>query len=168
MFRKRDLLVSQYVTDEEMKKAWYHEMLRSDVRQFVSRSSCKTLKDMRAREKEGEIDLEMVRKRKSDSAMSVEGSGKRPKVSDSRTKGQHNRSCCGRCGKVHEGTCRADGSGCFKCGRTGYISRDCTATTPVTPVSDRICFQCNQRGHKKAHCLNLDAEGRCQYSLLRH
>mgnify|MGYP001763371762 CR=1 FL=1 len=54
MFRKRALLVPQYVADEEMKKARYHEMLRSDIWQFVSRSSCKTLEDMIARSRERE------------------------------------------------------------------------------------------------------------------
>ena len=42
----RTLLVLQYVADEDMKKARYHEMLRSDIIQFVSRSSCKILDDM--------------------------------------------------------------------------------------------------------------------------
>ena len=67
-FRERALLVPQYATDEEMKKARYHEMLRSDIRQFVSRSSCKTLDDMIARARERGIDLEMERKRKSEMA----------------------------------------------------------------------------------------------------
>ena len=31
MFSERALLVPQYVEDDEMKKAWYHEMLRSDI-----------------------------------------------------------------------------------------------------------------------------------------
>ncbi|CAH1431387.1 unnamed protein product [Lactuca virosa] len=63
-FRERALLATQYAEDEEMKKARYHDMLRSDIRQFVSRSSCKTLDDMIARAREREIDLEMERKRK--------------------------------------------------------------------------------------------------------
>ena len=32
MFKERALLAPQYVADEEMKKAWYHEMMRSDIR----------------------------------------------------------------------------------------------------------------------------------------
>ena len=53
-FRERSLLVPQYVADEAMKKARYHELLRSDIKQFVSRSSWKTLEDMitRARERD--------------------------------------------------------------------------------------------------------------------
>ena len=59
-FRERALLVPQYVTDEEMKKARYHEMLRADIREFVSRSDCKTLEDMISRAREREIDLERL------------------------------------------------------------------------------------------------------------
>ena len=46
IFRKRALLVPQYVADDEMKKARYHEMFTSNIREFVSQSSCKTLEDM--------------------------------------------------------------------------------------------------------------------------
>ena len=49
------------------------------------------------------------------------------------------------------------GSVCFKRGRTGNICRDLTVTTTTTPISDLICFHCNQRGHKKAHCPSLTA-----------
>ena len=97
-------MVSQFKADEEMKKAQYHQMLRSDIRQFVSRSSCKMMEDMIVRARERLIDLEMERKRKADSAASVEGSGKRPEVFDSRLRGQHGRSRCDKCGKSHEGT----------------------------------------------------------------
>ena len=48
IFHDRELLVPQYVADEEMKKERYHEMLRSNIRMFVSRSSCKKLDDMKA------------------------------------------------------------------------------------------------------------------------
>ena len=49
-----------------MKKSRYHEMIRRNIRQFVSRSSCKTLDAMMARDRKREIDLEMDKKRKSD------------------------------------------------------------------------------------------------------
>ncbi|XP_023757544.1 uncharacterized protein LOC111906035 [Lactuca sativa] len=159
MIRERTLPVSQYVADEEIKKAWYHEMLRSDIRQFVSRSSCKMLEDMISRARKWEIDLEMEKKRKYEYVSIVEGSGKRPEVSDSRPRGHQGCNCCGRCGKMHEGACIVGGSGCFKCGWTGHINRDCTTTTTTTPVFDLICFHCDQMGHKKTHCLSLAAAG---------
>ena len=86
-----------------MKKARYHEMLRSDIQQFVSRSSCRTLEDTISRARERDIDLEMEKKRKPDYVPSVEGSEKRPKVSDSRTRGQQGRSHYGKCSKMNEG-----------------------------------------------------------------
>ena len=52
MFHVTILLVLQYVADENMKNARYHEILRSDIRLFVSQSSCRTLKDMIARARE--------------------------------------------------------------------------------------------------------------------
>ncbi|XP_042758243.1 uncharacterized protein LOC122198135 [Lactuca sativa] len=112
---------------------------------------------MRAREKE--MDLEMEKKRKPDSVSSVKGSSKRPKVSDSRQRGQHGRSRNDKFGKMHEGACRVGCSGCFKCGRTGHIKMDCTAATPSTLISYLICYQCNHRGHKKAQCPSLVAVG---------
>ena len=78
-----------------MKKARYHEMLRNDICQFVSRSNCKTLEDMITRAREREIDLEMEKKRKPEVAFGVACSGKKPKVSDHRYRGQQSHSWCG-------------------------------------------------------------------------
>ena len=100
----------------------------------------------------------MERKRKSDQAQVSRGSAKRPKVQDSRSRGQQGKSRYGKCGKMYEGLCKVGGSGYFKCGRMGHYSRDCTATT-TTPGSDLICFHCNQRGHKKAQCSSLAVSG---------
>ena len=83
-FRERTLLFPQYVADEEMMKSRYHETLRSDISEFVSRYSCKMLEDMIARAREREIDLEHLRKRKSEEIQVSAGSGKRPKGSDMR------------------------------------------------------------------------------------
>ena len=53
MFYEMELLDPQYMADKQMKKARYHDMLRSNIRRFVSRSNCKTLDDMVARAREG-------------------------------------------------------------------------------------------------------------------
>ena len=165
-FRERALLVLQYVADEEMKKAWYHEMLRSDIWQFVSRSYCKTLEEMIKRDREREIDLEVETKRNLDEVQVSGGSGKRPKVVDTRGKGHQGRGCYGKCGRSHEGMCKVGGSGCFQCGRTGHIGRNYTATTTITLIFNLICFQYNHRDHKKAHCLSLAAVGPMSASAL--
>ena len=46
-----------------------------------------------------EIDLEMERKRKLDQVQSSEGSEKRPKVFDTRARGQQGWGRCSKCGK---------------------------------------------------------------------
>ena len=65
-FWERNLLVLQYATNKEMKKARYHDMLMDSIEDFVSLLGCKTLNDMIARVREWEIDLEHLRKRKSE------------------------------------------------------------------------------------------------------
>lgn len=35
-FRERTLMVPQYASDEVMKKTWYHDMPREDIKEFVS------------------------------------------------------------------------------------------------------------------------------------
>ena len=75
-FRERALLVPQYVVDKEMKKARYHEALRSDIREFVIRSNCKTLEDKIAHAREREIHLEHISKRKPKEVQVAADSGK--------------------------------------------------------------------------------------------
>lgn len=48
-FNGRDFLVAQYTTYDEMKKTWYHDMLREDISEFISFSACQALEDMIAR-----------------------------------------------------------------------------------------------------------------------
>lgn len=126
-------------------------MLRSDIRQFVSVSSCRTLDEMVTRDREREIDLDTERKRKPDQAQASKGAGKKPNIVDTRSKGQQGQSHYGRCDKVHYGVCRAGGLGCFRSGRTGHDIGDyASITTTTTQGSGLICFHCSQRGHKKA------------------
>lgn len=130
-------------------------ILRSDIIHFVSISSCRMMDDMVVRARERGIDLEMDKKRKLDLVQSLEGSGKRPKVFDSRSRGQQGWGCYGKYGKMHSGACRVGGFGCFKCGRMGHISRDCTTIATTTLITDLVFFHCSQRGHKNANFLSL-------------
>ena len=65
-FKERTLLVPQYASDEGMKKSQYYDMLRADIWKYVSYSTCPTLDDMITRTREKEIDIELIRKRKSE------------------------------------------------------------------------------------------------------
>ena len=86
-------------------------MLRSDIRQFVCRSSCKRQQDMTVTAREREFDLEMERKRRSDEAQVSAISSKRPKVFDVRKKGEQGRGHCGKCDRMHDRA--VGGSDCF-------------------------------------------------------
>ncbi|XP_052620076.1 uncharacterized protein LOC128126364 [Lactuca sativa] len=154
-FWERALFVPQYAGDEDMRRTRYHDMLRADIREHVSFSACPTWDSMIARTREKEIDLEHIRKRKAEEGQSGGASGKKPKGSDLGPKGQQGRGRCRKYDKSHEGACRLGSSGCYKCGKSGNYSRDCTAPAAVIQTSELLCFHCNQRGHKKANCPQL-------------
>ena len=95
------------------------------VSELVSISGCQTLNDMTSRARGREIELEHLGRRASDQVHIVEGLGKRTKASDQRLRGQQSRSQCNTCGKLHDGTYRSRGLGCYKCGMIDPVSRDC-------------------------------------------
>ena len=45
-FREREFLVPRYAADEEMGNTQYHDMSRSDIREFITFSACPTLDNM--------------------------------------------------------------------------------------------------------------------------
>ena len=49
-----------------MRKTRYHDMLKADIWEHVNYSACPTLESMIARDKEREIDLNHLRKRKAE------------------------------------------------------------------------------------------------------
>ena len=62
-----------------MKKVRYHDILRNDVRKFVSISGCETLNGMISRAQEREIDFEHIRKKGPDQVHILEGPGRDPR-----------------------------------------------------------------------------------------
>ena len=105
-FRESALLLLQYVTDEEIRKTRYLAMLKNDIREFVSFSRCKTLNGMIKKTREWEIKLELREKRKPEQVQTVVGPTKRPKTSDTHTRGQQGRGCYAKCSKLHSGDCQ--------------------------------------------------------------
>ena len=109
--------------DEDTRRTHYHDMLRAGIREHVSFSMCPTLGSMIARVKEREINLEHILKRKVEEGHATGALGKKPNRSDTRSKGQQSRGRCGKCGKTHEGVCRLESSGGYKCGKTGHFQQ---------------------------------------------
>ena len=129
--------------DEEIRKTRYHDMLKADIREYVSYSTCPALETMISRAREREIDLQYLRKRKVETEQVTGVLGKKPKGSNVRPKGQAGQSCCRKYGRPHKGACRARSSSCYKCVKTEHIGRDFTAPTPMGQLSDLIFFHCN-------------------------
>lgn len=113
IFRERALLISQYTTKEEIKNTRYHDMLRDEIREFVSMSSCRTLEDMIAIAQEWEIELKLQTKHTLEQVRTVVGSVKRPNTFDSRSRGQKGQGRCAKCGRSHKGSCCQKGECCF-------------------------------------------------------
>ena len=99
-----------------MKKVMYHDMLRDDIREFVSFSGCETVNYMITKSLEREIDLKHLRKRKSKQTQIAVGQAKRPKTQDSHLGGHKGGECCDKCGRTHEGGYREIRRGSFSCG----------------------------------------------------
>lgn len=70
--------MQRYDTYEEKKKTMYHDMLRDDIREILSISSCMTMEDMISRAREWDIELEYLGKRMTYQVQTVGGPVKRP------------------------------------------------------------------------------------------
>nr|GEW31186.1 hypothetical protein [Tanacetum cinerariifolium] len=76
---------------------------------------------------------------------------KNPKHDQGRkSRGTQIKAPCKKCHKTYLGECRANLSGCYKCGALNHKSKDCKKQMI-------ICFNYNQLGHKSNKCPNPKA-----------
>ncbi|PWA85681.1 zinc finger, CCHC-type, Retrotransposon gag domain protein [Artemisia annua] len=128
-FLDRARFLPEYASDERLLMNHYVDMLRKDIRQFISAKDWKNIEELTnaalERERESTVDEEVPPKRKVE-----QGSSSRKKVkptvtqSQPRTEGRTYPQC-NTCGKYHLGECRAGSRTCFSCGESGHISKEC-------------------------------------------
>ncbi|KAK1422205.1 hypothetical protein QVD17_25165 [Tagetes erecta] len=141
----------ELVRTEKMKIQRYHNMLKSDYREFISPSKCATLHELIncAREREIELKKQVDRgeKRKPERA---EGQFKKAKYSEPLKKNAFRPQIptCKTCGRNHSGECRLIQITCFKCGQKGHTAPQCTRSL-------NVCYNCYKPGHMKAECPEL-------------
>ncbi|KAI3672891.1 hypothetical protein L6452_38991 [Arctium lappa] len=140
-FTEMALFCLQYAASEDMKMTRYKDMLRTEIREFVSTAQYATLVAMMEAARRQELELEtQAKKRKAAQAVApISVVPKKVRFSDSRT------------GQRSGGFKPMNSSGgrdnkCFKCGQVGHYGRDCR-------VPLMVCFNCKQTGHVKANCL---------------
>ncbi|KAL7584909.1 uncharacterized protein LOC128127083 [Lactuca sativa] len=150
-FHERAMFCPELVATEQARMSRYLGVLRREIREFVSNSTYHTFTELQANARKREIELETQAREEAESQQAdrrpaqSQPAAKRIKSADSRTGGSKNRTCV-KCGKGHDGACRA--GACYKCGKEGHIAREC-------PKGFMVCFHCNQTGHRKAECPQL-------------
>ncbi|GKC19601.1 zinc finger, CCHC-type, retrotransposon gag domain protein, partial [Tanacetum coccineum] len=145
----------EYHGNEKLKVERFQRMLRDDIRDVISPFKCTTLDDLLSRARVKEADLLRKKnkeakeiKRKFDF---VDRDAKKPKQDQiRRSDGTQVKTPCKKCHKTHLGVCRANLSGCYKCGALNHMSKDCKK--PMI-----LYYNCNQLGHKSNECPNSKA-----------
>jgi hypothetical protein len=141
-FLEKSLFCPEYVANEKMKMYRYMNVLRADIREFVTTARCQDLNQMMEVARAWELYLEetQAKKRKHEQPQAPM---KKQKYSGHRPEIRKDYPRCAKCGRNHPGECRAGAGVCYKCGKPGHMSRDCRETP-------KLCFHCYQPGHYKS------------------
>ncbi|GKC72321.1 zinc finger, CCHC-type, retrotransposon gag domain protein [Tanacetum coccineum] len=116
----------EYHGNEKLKVERFQRMLRDDIRENEEKKTKRKLEF-------GDLDV------------------KKPKHDQSRRSGGTQiKTSCKKCHKTHLGVCRANLTGCYKCGALNHMSKDCKK--PMI-----LCYNCHQLGHKSNECPNPKA-----------
>ena len=127
--------VPQYAASESLKKNRYHDMLRTNIREFVNNAQFTTLAGVieAARSRELELETQARKKRPADTGNATHAPSQRCKSSKSQTEPNSR---------------RGPDIVCYQCGRQGHRARDCE-------IPLRVCYGCGQQGHIRSRCPNV-------------
>lgn len=139
-FMEMSLFCPQYAATEEMKIFRYKDVLRTEIREFICNAPYTSLNNMMEAARRRELELENQSKKRK-AVLTVAPISTVPKKS---------RFLDSRSGHKSGGFKPREGEEkkCYKCGRSGHLSRDCRSSITV-------CFNCNQTGHIRTNCPSL-------------
>ena len=129
--------VPQYAASESLKKNRYHDMLRTDIREFVNNAQFTTLAGVieAARSRELELETQAKKRKAAEANGSTQAFAKKAKFG-------------GAQGGQRQGGPKGNGEAnivCHRCGRTGHKSKDCNR--PIL-----VCYGCGKQGHTRPNC----------------
>nr|GEW17743.1 zinc finger, CCHC-type, retrotransposon Gag domain protein [Tanacetum cinerariifolium] len=117
----------EYHGDEKLKVERFQRMLRDDIQEEKNKETNETKRKLEC----GDRDV------------------KKPQQDYSRRGGKTQiKTPCTKCNNAHLEECRANLTGCYKCGALNHMSEDCKKQMV-------ICYNCDQMGHKSNECPNL-------------
>ncbi|KAK1432277.1 hypothetical protein QVD17_09172 [Tagetes erecta] len=139
------------VRTERMKINRYHDMLRTEFREFITASKCATLGELIDWAREREIEIKRQEERGEKRVMERTSNPSKKTKFNEHGKKEGSKSGvprCKTCGRHHNGECQSGQKACYNCGQTGHPFYKC-------PSPVKLCYNCYEPGHVKSGCPKL-------------